>query len=117
MRNLKQKLHTFIHHQDEVLQVAWSPHNETIFASSSSDRRVMLWDMSRIGLEQPPEDIEDGPPELLFMHGGHTSRPTDLSWSQSEPWHLATTSEDNVLQVWQPSRTIYAADDVVIEVE
>ena len=117
MRNLKQKLHTFIHHQDEVLQVSWSPHNETIFASSSSDRRVMLWDMSRIGLEQPPEDIEDGPPELLFMHGGHTSRPTDLSWSPNQEWHLATTSEDNVLQVWQPSRTIYAADDVVIEVE
>ena len=55
MRNLKQKLHTFIHHQDEVLQLAWSPHNETIFASSSSDRRVMMWDVSRIGLEQPPE--------------------------------------------------------------
>lgn len=55
LRNLKQKLHTFIHHTDEVLQLGWSPHNETIFASSSSDRRVMLWDISKIGLEQPPE--------------------------------------------------------------
>jgi histone-binding protein RBBP4 len=73
-----------------------------------------LADTSECGL---PADIEDGPPELLFMHGGHTSRPTDLSWSPSEKWHVATTSEDNVLQVWQPSRTIYAADDVVIEVD
>ncbi|KAK9900831.1 WD40 repeat-like protein [Cystobasidium minutum MCA 4210] len=117
IRNLKSKLHTFIHHQDEVLGLAWSPTNETIFASSSSDRRVMLWDVSKIGLEQPPEDIEDGPPELLFMHGGHTSRPTDLSWSPNANWHLATTSEDNVLQVWQPSRTIYAADKIPISVE
>ena len=73
-----------------------------------------LADTSECGL---PADIEDGPPELLFMHGGHTSRPTDLSWSPTEKWHVATTSEDNVLQVWQPSRTIYAADDVVIEVD
>jgi len=114
---MKSKLHTFIHHQDEVLGLAWSPMNETIFASSSSDRRVMLWDVSKIGLEQNPEDIEDGPPELLFMHGGHTSRPTDLSWSPTANWHLATTSEDNVLQVWQPSRTIYAADKIPISVE
>lgn len=114
---MKQKLHTFVHHQDEILQLAWSPTNETIFASSSSDRRVMLWDVSRIGLEQTPEDAEDGPPELLFMHGGHTSRPTDLSWSPTADWYMATTSEDNILQVWQPSKSIYAADNIPISVD
>ena len=29
---------------------------------------------SKIGEEQSPEDAEDGPPELLFIHGGHTAK-------------------------------------------
>lgn len=46
-------------------QVQWSPHNETILASSGTDRRLNVWDLSKIGEEQSPEDGEDGPPELL----------------------------------------------------
>ena len=34
MRNLKIKLHSFESHKDEIFQVQWSPHNETILASS-----------------------------------------------------------------------------------
>ena len=35
-----QKLHSFESHEDEVLHLAWSPHNPTVFASASSDRRI-----------------------------------------------------------------------------
>lgn len=59
------KLHSFECHQDEILQLSWSPHYETVLASSSGDRRLNVWDLSRIGEEQTPEDAEDGPPELL----------------------------------------------------
>jgi len=52
-----------------LLQVQWSPHNETILASSGTDRRLHVWDLSKIGEEQSAEDAEDGPPELLFIHG------------------------------------------------
>ena len=73
-------------------QVQWSPHNETILASSGTDRRLHVWDLSKvsstliilsdslsncsskIGEEQSAEDAEDGPPELLFIHGGHTAK-------------------------------------------
>lgn len=48
-----------------LLQVQWSPHNETILASSGTDRRLHVWDLSKIGEEQSGEDAEDGPPELL----------------------------------------------------
>lgn len=51
-RNLSQRLHVFEHHNDEVFQIGWSPKNETILASCGADRRVMVWDLSRIGDEQ-----------------------------------------------------------------
>lgn len=59
------KLHSFESHKDEIFQVQWSPHNETILASSGTDRRLHVWDLSKIGEEQSPEDADDGPPELL----------------------------------------------------
>ena len=42
--------------------------------SSGTDRRLHVWDLSKIGEEQTAEDAEDGPPELLFIHGGHTAK-------------------------------------------
>lgn len=119
IRKIDLKLHSFESHTDEVLQLAWSPHDPTVFASSSADRRVHIWDVSRIGEEQTPDDAEDGPPELVFVHGGHTQRPTDISWCPNEQkrWHLATTAEDNVVMAWQPSRNIYAGDEVVVAPE
>lgn len=61
-------MHSFESHQDEILQLAWSPHNETILASAGGDRRINIWDLSRIGEEQTAEDAEDGPPELLVIY-------------------------------------------------
>ena len=62
---MHERLHSFESHTEEVFQVSWNPSNETILASSGSDRRVMVWDVSRIGEEQSAEDAKDGPPELL----------------------------------------------------
>ncbi|KAK0481492.1 WD40 repeat-like protein [Armillaria novae-zelandiae] len=101
----------------DVLHLAWSPHSPTIFASASSDRRINIWDLSLIGSEQSPDDQEDGAPELLFIHGGHTSRPSDFCWApgKMEDWTAASTSEDNVVMVWQPTMRVWAGDEVKIE--
>jgi WD40 repeat protein len=142
-------------------QIGWSPKHETILSSCGADRRVMIWDLSRIGDEQvggggggglagpfwaggagrlvprggasagpgkresrqraartaqppaPPtrlptpapsnkqseEDAQDGPPELLFIHGGHTSKISDFSWNPNDDWVVASVAEDNILQV------------------
>jgi histone-binding protein RBBP4 len=101
LRNMKESLHTFEGHTDGVYQVSWAPFNETILGSSGRDRRVHIWDMSRIGDEQEDEDKEDGPPELLFIHGGHTSNVSEFSWNSNEDWIIASVAEDNILQIWQ----------------
>ena len=105
--NLKLKLHSFESHKDEIFQVQWSPHNETILASSGTDRRLHVWDLSKIGEEQSAEDAEDGPPELLFIHGGHTAKISDFSWNPNDPWVICSVSEDNIMQVWQMAENIY----------
>eukprot|EP00955_Chlamydomonas_euryale_P034052 349682-Chlamydomonas_euryale.AAC.5 len=59
----------------------------------------MVWDLSRIGDEQSADEAEDGPPELLFIHGGHTSKVSDFAWSPNDDWVVASVAEDNILQV------------------
>ncbi|RDX51929.1 histone acetyltransferase type B subunit 2 [Lentinus brumalis] len=116
-RKLNDIVHVFEAHTDEVLHLSWSPHNPTVFASASSDRRINMWDLAQIGVEQTPDDQEDGPPELVFVHGGHTARPTDFCWAPGvgESWTAASTSEDNILMVWQPTMRIWAGDEVKVD--
>lgn len=61
----------------------------------------MVWDLSRCGQSQTEEERRDGPPELMFIHGGHTTKVSDLSWNLNERLMLASAAEDNILQVWQ----------------
>jgi WD40 repeat protein len=110
-RDLRQAVHTFVGHEDDVLGVQWSPFNEAMLASSSADRRINVWDASLIGEEQAAEDAADGPPELLFVHGGHTAKVSDFSWCASEDFYIASVAEDNVLQVWHMNQ------DIVVEAD
>ncbi|ORZ11965.1 WD40-repeat-containing domain protein, partial [Absidia repens] len=112
LRNLNHKLHTLKGHDQEVFQLSWSPHYETILATAGSDRRILVWDIARIHDTQTANggDDEDGPPELLFMHGGHTNKVSDFSWNPANPWVMASTAEDNVVQVWQMASNIYGQE-------
>lgn len=106
LRATSSKLHSFESHNDQITAVEWSPFSETILASASADRRINIWDVTKIGKEQDPEDAEDGPPELLFVHGGHTDKIVDLNWNLHEEWVLASVADDNTVQVWQIAESI-----------
>lgn len=94
-------------HTDQVTQAKFSPLQPNLVATSSGDCRVMVWDLSRIGDPQTDEEMKDGPPELLFVHGGHIAKVSDISWNLNEELMLASVSEDNSLQVWQISNDVY----------
>ncbi|KAF8131649.1 WD40-repeat-containing domain protein [Boletus edulis] len=117
IRNTSKRVHIFESHTDEVLHLTWSPHVASVFASASSDRRINIWDLAQVGVEQTPDDQEDGPPELMFIHGGHTARPSDFCWAPGvgEQWTAASASEDNIVMIWQPTARIWAGDEVKID--
>ena len=106
-RKLEAPVYSFRGHASEIFNVQWSPHLENMFMSGSSDRRVYVWDIARVETEQSEVDAEDGPPELLFIHGGHTSRVSDLAWNLNEEWVVASVADDNILQVWAMGENIY----------
>ncbi|RYP52510.1 hypothetical protein DL768_002337 [Monosporascus sp. mg162] len=111
LRNVKEKVHTLDGHQDAVTSLSWHPHEAGILGSASYDRRIIFWDLSRVGEEQQPDDQEDGPPELLFMHGGHINHLSDFSWNLNDPWLVASAAEDNMLQIWKVAESIVGKDE------
>jgi len=110
IRNLKECFHSLESHTKGVYQACWSPHSEFCLATGSADTRIMCWDMSRIGEEQTKEQSEAGPPELIFIHGGHTAKISDFSWNVHKPWTFASVAEDNILQVWQMTEIHYVRE-------
>ena len=56
---------------------------------------------------------------MLFIHGGHTAKVSDFSWNPSEShhWTIASVAEDNILQIWQMSESIYNEGEDVDEID
>lgn len=111
MRNLKSQYYTLEGHTEQIYQVQWSPFSESVLGSCGQDRRLYVWDTNRIGQELSPEDEIEGKSELLFIHGGHTSKVSDFSWNLNENWVIASVSEDNILQIWQMSDIICSEEN------
>mmetsp|Transcript_33590 Transcript_33590/g.41273 ORF Transcript_33590/g.41273 Transcript_33590/m.41273 type:complete len:299 (-) Transcript_33590:1488-2384(-) len=107
-RRLKSKTHEFKHHSGGILQLHWCPFQRNVFCTSSEDTKVCIWDIDKIGIEQTPEEALDGAPELLFLHSGHTEAVFDVSWNPDQDWTLASTAEDNVVQIWSVAMPIRA---------
>lgn len=102
LRKLPSHLHTLKGHSGSIVALDWSPRDPTILASASIDQTAILWDASRIGTTS----TSDTPPEMVMIHAGHSGALFDLSWNCNRTWMLATTAEDNRLDVWEPSRNI-----------
>lgn len=108
------RLHSLLGHSNSVQSLEWSPFYSQILMSGSDDRRILLWDISRIGQEQSPEDIEDGAPEVLFMHGGHKHSVHDVSWNPEHKWVVGSVAGDLSFQLWRPLDQIVDSVDISV---
>uniref|UniRef100_A0A8C9HAZ8 Chromatin assembly factor 1 P55 subunit n=1 Tax=Piliocolobus tephrosceles TaxID=591936 RepID=A0A8C9HAZ8_9PRIM len=107
IRYFKKSLHRIITQKDTIIKLQWDKHQPGILSSSSNDNNIYFFDTNRIGIEQSYDDSQDGPPELIFIHGGHSSSILDYSLSLNYSMMIASVSEDNILQIWQPSKQTY----------
>jgi hypothetical protein len=42
------------------------------------------------------------PPELIFVHGGHTEKIHDLAWHPTDEYTMASVADNGLVQVWKP---------------
>ncbi|PHJ16545.1 wd-40 repeat [Cystoisospora suis] len=82
LREMKRPAHRLLRaHSEAITCLKWSPHQKTVIASGSTDRLIRIYDLSLVGSEQESDEAEDGPPELLFVHGGHGGGISDFDWN------------------------------------
>jgi len=115
IRNMRVKLASLEYHNEAVYGVKWAPFSGSLLASFGNDRRVLIWDLSKIGSPQSEEEAKDGPPELLFVHAGHTARISDFGWNLNDRLMMGSVAEDNILQVWQMSHSVFAQEAPKVE--
>jgi len=106
-------------HQSDIYQLQWNPTFPSLLSSCGADRRVIISDISRLGTTQQQTPLQSSQqtnyteqqssqsrPETFFVHGGHTGKVSEHSWSSSCANLVASVAEDNHLQIWQPARSI-----------
>lgn len=114
MRRFSKPLHSLQYHQEAVFCIEWSSISDaSLLASSGADRKVAIWDLSCIGTKVTGEVTtmlsKHPPPELRFVHAGHTAPVTAVSWSPSdEGLMLASVDQSGALHIWQVSEEVDA---------
>ncbi|KAL8997764.1 MAG: hypothetical protein Q9188_006248 [Gyalolechia gomerana] len=102
--------HSLAGHSRAVLSVAWSPHEEYILASGSSDGTARLWDIRRSANSLGVLDLEDsvgivgedglGKDARSREKGkAHTDAVNGVVWSD-DGRHLVTAGHDERVRVW-----------------
>lgn len=102
-RRTSKPLHLMPGHEGAVTNLEFYAQQDGIIMSSGDDRRVIIWDLAEIGAEQVPDDADDGSPEVMMIHAGHRSPVNDFSMNPNIPWLMASTEEENIIQVWKCS--------------
>lgn len=81
-------------HKQDVLDIAWSPFNDNLIASSSEDTTVKIWQIPDGGL------LDNITEPLLTLEGVHQRRVGLLAWNPVAENILLSASHDNVMAVW-----------------
>ena len=64
----------------------------SLLASCGADRRVRVWDLTKVGMHPTISVDSECPEELLFIHGGHNDKVSDISWNPMQDWVVASSN-------------------------
>ncbi|TNJ27406.1 Histone acetyltransferase type B subunit 2 [Giardia muris] len=104
MRQMSAPLKAMQYHTGAIYQLRWSPFYPGYVLTGSEDSRVVLWDLTRTSARKTCGDQDSTiPPEVCFVHGGHTTFVSAVCWHPSIPNLIGSAAEDNSLQFWWPA--------------
>ncbi|GFR42565.1 hypothetical protein Agub_g3463 [Astrephomene gubernaculifera] len=75
-------------HEGAVEDIQWSPSEETVFASCSTDHSIRIWDTR-----------ERGRP-MLTAAGAHATDVNVISWNRGVSYMLASGADDGCVRIW-----------------
>ncbi|XP_037944787.1 glutamate-rich WD repeat-containing protein 1 [Teleopsis dalmanni] len=94
----KKPIATFKHHTDHVTTVEWNPRDATVLASGGDDDQIALWDLAvekdadqEVTQSQNDDEINNLPPQLLFIHQGQKEI-KELHWHPQLPGVILSTA-------------------------
>lgn len=94
---------TFKHHTKPITTVEWHPTDSTVLATGGADDQIALWDLAvekdtetaagtSNGVATESEaDLNNLPPQLLFIHQGQTDI-KELHWHPQLPGVILSTA-------------------------
>lgn len=101
-RRAKTPLQTYAWHKGPIYGVEWSPqpNDATVFAVSSGDDTVTIWDSSVEDSHGEATGLPSAiPPQLLFIHMGQKDT-KEVHWHPQQPGVVYTTAGDG-FNVWK----------------
>ncbi|KAI9582400.1 glutamate-rich WD repeat-containing protein 1 [Glossina fuscipes] len=94
----KKPVATFKHHTNHITTVEWNPKDSTVLASGGDDDQIALWDLAvekddetTPAQNQNNNDLENLPPQLLFIHQGQKEI-KELHWHPQLPGVILSTA-------------------------
>lgn len=89
---------SFKHHTDHVTTVEWHPTDSTVLASGGADNQIAIWDLAvekdvetMVTASTNEDEINNLPPQLLFIHQGQTDI-KELHWHPQLPGVIMSTA-------------------------
>ncbi|KAL9660156.1 hypothetical protein QQ045_024967 [Rhodiola kirilowii] len=114
-------VHKFEGHKAAVLCVQWCPNKASVFGSAAEDGILNIWDCDKVGTKEQESKSAGSSPGLRFQHAGHRDKIVDFHWNASEPWTVASVSDDcgvsgggGTLQVWRMTDLLYRPEEEVL---
>ena len=91
---------SFTWHRAPITSVDWHPTEDSVFAASGADDQITLWDLAieqdneETGvMDDTPENGQDIPPQLLFVHQGQKDI-KEVHWHPQIPGTIISTAQD-----------------------
>lgn len=120
-----------LHHQTkwEVTVVKCSPHVQFKgHVASTSNHNTLIWNIANAHGSSMIGNVQSKPPNnssqpLVATLRAHTRPVSDIAWSRTEPWVLATCSADTKTHLWdmrtpqKPVQTLHAFTSSATQVE